>query len=478
MSDQPLPPLLPAEATFAIEYDEFAGRSFAASARGRGTLVIQGAGPSATYTFTGPTAPSLSLGGELAFAFDAGKVKNVAVEGTRIEFFGTLRSGVAPGQQFAFHCATPADAAAVARLFPATQDADFVADHGFAERLARLPAASSPWTSVTGLLIVANVLVFAAMGLAGAGWINVADMAPYARYGANYAPLTTDGQWWRLVASMFLHYGVIHLGLNMWALFQTGQLLERLLGRPLYLLVYFGSGLTGSLTTLVWHGTRGAWSAGASGAVFGVFGALVGYMLHEKHALPKSVWQPLLSSVTTAIGYNLVFGVIAPGIDNDLETRRRLLVSRLGLGTAAVAVALVIGVAAAPRFDYHFADELDWDTAFRSANNRDNDLLATLDSTLQGHRPGQPSPDLARLLRDDILPFNEAWTKSLADLSLEPGRRTARRRDLVLAGLRLRLDAYRHLLAAVERSDPEAVRDFKVEMRASLETLAKAQDLR
>lgn len=483
----PLPPPAPAsDRVFTVTYDEFAGQSFEATARGPGSLVIQGTGPAATYTFTGPPPPSASLGGGVEFVFSAEKIKNVAAEGTCIKFVGTLRSGLAPEQPFAFHCATPAEAAALARLFPSTRDAEFAADQEFDVRLARLPAARSPGTSVTGLLIIVNVVIFIAMGFAGAGWIMRADMAPYIHYGANRVDVTTDGQWWRLVTSMFLHYGIIHLALNMWALFQAGLVLERLLGRTLYTFVYFGSGLTGSLVTLLWHRAEGVWSAGASGAVFGVFGALVGYMLHEKHALPKNVWQPMLSSMVTAIGYNLVFGVVVSGIDNaahvggllgglalgwlvalplDIETRRRLLGPRLAVGAAVLAAVVTLGVIAAPRFDYHLIEEMAWDQAFPSQDVRSSQLSNALYVALRTHQPGRPNPDLVRLLTQEVIPFTENWIKTITALPLDPERRTARRRELLIRTLQLRLEAYQHVLTAVQKSAPDVVAIYNRDMR-------------
>lgn len=484
-SAPPAPEPAKNDLTFSVEYDEFAGQSFAPAARGRGALVVHDVGPSSTFTFSGPQQPSLSLGSEIAFTVSAEKIRNVSVRGKSIAFVGTLRPGVASDQAFAFHCLTEAEAAEIARLLPGTKDADVAAEDNFDAQLARLPRSRSPWTSVTGLIVIANVLVFVAMGLAGAGWLTVADMMPYMRYGANHAELTTDGEWWRLVASMFLHYGIMHLLLNMWALFEAGQILERLLGRSLYTFVYFGSGISGSLLSLVWHGTKGAWSAGASGAVFGVYGSLVGYMLREKHALPKSVWQPGMKSALSFAGYNLVIGTMLPGIDNsahvggfvggfalgwlvalplDRDIRRRLVPTRLGLGAVALAVAVGLGALAAPHYDYRRSEEIAWSAAFHASDQREADSIAAFNEALQAYRAGQPNPTLVRLLTHDLIPFNDAWIQSLATLPLSPDHRTARRRDLALAGLRLRLAAYRHLLASVEKSDPHALAVFQAEM--------------
>jgi rhomboid protease GluP len=272
----------------------------------------------------------------------------------------------------------------------------------------------------------------------------------------------------------------------MWALFQAGQLLEKLLGRSLFVLVYFGSGLTGSLVTLLWHGDK-MWSAGASGAVFGVYGALIGYMLREKHALPKSVYQPGLKSALTFAGYNLFYGMVHPRIDNaahlggllgglalgwlvavpvDLPSRLRLIPQRLRLGAALLAVAIVAGVVAAPRYPYRLSEELAWSAAVKAPVARETDILRHQESALNTFQAGKPNPELARWLTHEGLPFAESWLKTMEDLPLTPGRTTATRRAAFVKILRLRLDAYRHLLVGVEKSDPLARDNFRTEERA------------
>jgi len=180
----------------------------------------------------------------------------------------------------------------------------------------RRPSSGFSLRSVTGVIVALNIAVFVLMaGFLGAGWVEVTDMTPYVRYGANNAAVTMHGQWWRLITSMFMHYGVIHLALNMWALLQAGNLVERLQGRVLYALTYLGSGIGGGLLSIAWHGDK-IWSAGASGAIFGVYGALLGRTYRDRLALPKAVLQPLMKSTVIFAGYNLLYGMVNPGIDN------------------------------------------------------------------------------------------------------------------------------------------------------------------
>ena len=96
------------------------------------------------------------------------------------------------------------------------------------------------------------------------------------------APLVASGERWRMVSCMFVHVGLIHLVLNMIALSDVGRLLEKLYGSQKFLIIYFLSGITGSLTSLLWHPT--VVSAGASAAVFGVIGAEFIYVwVHHKY---------------------------------------------------------------------------------------------------------------------------------------------------------------------------------------------------
>jgi rhomboid protease GluP len=108
-------------------------------------------------------------------------------------------------------------------------------------------------------------------------------------WGANYGPDTiTNGQWWRLLTSMFLHIGIVHLAFNMIVLLQIGPFVERLVGNVGFLIVYFVSGFAGNVTSLVWNPYTV--SAGASGAIFGLYGLLLGFLLMSRRdSIPTDV---------------------------------------------------------------------------------------------------------------------------------------------------------------------------------------------
>jgi rhomboid protease GluP len=316
------------------------------------------------------------------------------------------------------------------------------------------------------------------------------------RYGANNGGATTDGEWWRLITSMFMHYGVLHLALNMWALFQTGHLVEKLLGRLSYLLAYFGSGITGGLASIIWHGDK-IWSAGASGAIFGVYGALFGYMLREKHTLPRSVFQPLFKSTIVFAGYNLLYGLSHPGIDNaahiggilggfaigwavavpiDPPLRAKLMAGRFRLGVAVAAVLIGGGVALAPRFDYRLVDELAWAGANKGQVEKEKDLLKSFGETLDRYRSTGSGDALTGLLRDELIPFYEHWRTQVAGLRLEPDRLTARRRTKLSKIFDLRIGNYQDLLVGMRKRDPMAMDRFLQEEKRTSEAIAKLSD--
>ena len=164
---------------------------------------------------------------------------------------------------------------------------------------------------VTWAIIAVCTVVFVVEILKGAGFDTMSpDLA--IRLGANYGPLTMSGQWWRLFTAMFLHFGFIHLGMNMWCLWALGGLAERLMGRAAYIVLYLGTGLCGGLLSLAVHPQLV--SAGASGAVFGVAGGLITYLALKKAPLSLTVAKKQLTSLGIFLAYNFMYS-LRPGVD-------------------------------------------------------------------------------------------------------------------------------------------------------------------
>jgi rhomboid protease GluP len=166
---------------------------------------------------------------------------------------------------------------------------------------------------VTMVLIGACVLVFLIMVFRGVSFIEPTPAQAIA-YGADFGPLTLGGQWWRLVTSMFVHYGIIHIALNMWCLWSLGRAAEQLLGRFSYLLAYFVSGVFGSIASVYWHPQSAG--AGASGAIFGLAGVLVAFVYLKKTPSHLQINKKMLGSLGSFIVYNLILGQAIPGISN------------------------------------------------------------------------------------------------------------------------------------------------------------------
>lgn len=173
--------------------------------------------------------------------------------------------------------------------------------------------AATPRLVVTPLLIGINVAVFIGMVALGVSALKP-ESAQLLRWGANFGPQTLSGEWWRVFTSMFIHIGAMHLGLNMWCLWNLGQLAERMFGNKTFLLLYLLSGLGGSMASLAWNPINV--SAGASGAIFGVAGGLAGFWYFGKFTLPKEVVRRDLNSILSFVGYNLVIGFALGFVDN------------------------------------------------------------------------------------------------------------------------------------------------------------------
>ena len=132
--------------------------------------------------------------------------------------------------------------------------------------------------------------------------------------GANLKTLTFGGQWWRLATNAFLHFDVKHLVMNMLCLYSIGCLLERLIGHAKMIELYLLSAITGSLASCAVHPNDVC--AGASGAVFGLFGAEIAYVmvLREKLGLTSKALGGRLKSGFVFIAINLIYSIM-PGVD-------------------------------------------------------------------------------------------------------------------------------------------------------------------
>ncbi len=173
---------------------------------------------------------------------------------------------------------------------------------------------TAPRVVVAPLLIFACVATFALMVISG-----VSPMEPTVDqlldWGGNSGVMVAvDGNYWRLLTCVFLHVGFVHLLLNMVCLSLAGPLVERVYGSVGFAILYLLAGVGGSIASALWHPL--VVGVGASGAIFGVIGALLAFLMLRRSAIPMTALKPLRTSTLLFVAYNLVPGFLSPRIDN------------------------------------------------------------------------------------------------------------------------------------------------------------------
>lgn len=163
---------------------------------------------------------------------------------------------------------------------------------------------------VTPILININLLIFVIVWLSGVDALNP-NASELLEWGANRRSDTMGGEWWRLVSSMFLHGGIMHLLLNMYGLIIASIYVEPIFSKWKTALLYFVSGICGSLASIFWY--ENTTSVGASGAIFGLFGAILALL--PTSIFLKESWKPIFTMFGAYIGISLIMG-LAGGIDN------------------------------------------------------------------------------------------------------------------------------------------------------------------
>jgi membrane associated rhomboid family serine protease len=174
-------------------------------------------------------------------------------------------------------------------------------DHAGASRTIRAPrivARPSGEATATRVLIGINVVVYAITAAEGRGLNSIFEKFVL------FGPFVSRGDWWRLVTSMFLHWSILHIAFNMIALYSIGSIVEQYLGTVRFVPLYFVSGLAGSAGALLQAPLSPI--AGASGAVFGILGAML--------VLEWNVTGKLAGQAMTWIVINLAISFAVPGI--------------------------------------------------------------------------------------------------------------------------------------------------------------------
>ncbi|MDD7150440.1 MAG: rhomboid family intramembrane serine protease [Bacilli bacterium] len=178
---------------------------------------------------------------------------------------------------------------------------------------------------VTYIIMAICIILFILMELSG-GSTNSQTLL---KYGANLDVLVKNGEYYRLFTCIFLHIGIMHLLCNMYSLYIIGREVENLFGKIKYIIIFILSGIFGSIMSLAF--THNTISAGASGAIFGLLGALLYFGMHYRTYLGEAIKR----SIIPIIVINLIIGFFAEGID---------LAAHIGGLVGGVLVAMMVGV--------------------------------------------------------------------------------------------------------------------------------------
>lgn len=181
---------------------------------------------------------------------------------------------------------------------------------------------TAPWSRsqsssmiVTQVIFGANVAVFIGMVLSiGGTMLSDPPGQALVAWGANFGPQTVGGQWWRLLTCLFVHGGLLHIAFNMWCLWDLGRLAEAVYGHWTFAVVYFLCGLSASIGSVLWNPV--VLSVGASGAIFGIAGALIASFYLGEFSLPRGAISGMLRSVVVFVAFNLFFGAMIAHVDN------------------------------------------------------------------------------------------------------------------------------------------------------------------
>src|SRR5213596_2812683 len=166
-------------------------------------------------------------------------------------------------------------------------------------------------STYTYIFFALNILVFLLMALAGGSTSKETLMA----FGVKANEEIARGQWWRFVTPIFIHIGLLHLFFNSYALWIVGPQVEKLYGSTRFVILYVVTGVAGVFGSYFYHPQ--SISAGASGAIFGLFGVLLAFGIRYRNAIPPFFKRAVGTGVLPVIVINLIIGFTIPQIDNS-----------------------------------------------------------------------------------------------------------------------------------------------------------------
>ncbi|MGM9876026.1 MAG: rhomboid family intramembrane serine protease [Bacilli bacterium] len=179
---------------------------------------------------------------------------------------------------------------------------------------------------VTYIIIAICILLYIIMEIFGNGSTNNITLL---KFGANLDVLVKNGEYYRLFTSIFLHIGIMHLLCNMYSLYIIGREVESLFGKVKYIIIFILSGIFGSILSIAF--SHNVISAGASGAIFGLLGALLYFGMHYRTYLGEA----LVRSIIPILIINLIIGFLSPGID---------MAAHIGGFVGGILVSMMVGI--------------------------------------------------------------------------------------------------------------------------------------
>ena len=347
-------------------------------------------------------------------------------------------------------------------------------------------------TPATVALVAANVLVFAAMLANGAGLWHSPNHVQLA-WGAGFGPATKDGQWWRLGTAMFLHFGLVHLGMNMWALWDGGRLVERLYGSLRFAGIFLASGLTGNLLSLIIAADR-AVSGGASGAIFGIYGALLVWLWRERRTVHPTEFRWLFGGAALFSAATIGLGLLIPGIDNAAHIGGLVSGALLGAATArplpgrvvikgrrqwvaaaAYAVMVAVLIMRIPDPLYRWKDELQARSEVLDFLATDQMIAQRWQELMSASRKGGASfEELAGRIESDITMEYQQSFEQLSALNLDAAAPSAETVAMLKRYAQLRSEAS-HMLAEGIRLKNQKMIDEALEKARQAPYLARGE---
>jgi rhomboid protease GluP len=327
--------------------------------------------------------------------------------------------------------------------------------------------ATTPRPLITPILIAINVAVFAAMLASGFSFTNPSAES-FLRWGADFGPLTTHGQWWRIVAAAFVHGSFIHLLMNMLILLSIGLFTERLFGRVGFIVLYLFAGIGGNLAGLALHPFTVA--MGASGAIFGLYGGLLAILLLHRNTVPRPRIMPIAKSAAIFIAINLLYGLSQSNVDMAAHIGGLASGFLLGCGLTGplvpadpdwrqgrTLVVALAGTALAVILALRMPVADDWRSNLNRLIPLDTRNQRLYEDALRKLQFRQMSAaDFAKLIDTQILPPWNAERESLSKLRLPKQQRAIA--DQLVEYMALRGEAWSLMEKAVSSTDPAMAR--------------------